>query len=252
MKMSNLGRSSSRHPAVIDLLGAAPTTKVPPGTTTNVVPGGAPTRQLTAPAATAPPTGPGRMSGLGGRRPGKKTMAVVGAVGVVLAGAVVIGQLGGDDTAPAQAEETSDFGPTDENGLPTLNLPESEKADPAGETEQGTPPLGGGEECRAERGDQRSGDGVIAAWNHAYYTQRSGAAARALATPNSSVVPADQLQGFIDAVPVGTTYCLSTKALTEDIYLMDLSELRPGGAQRITQTVTTKKIDGKWFVDVFN
>lgn len=101
-------------------------------------------------------------------------------------------------------------------------------------------------------GDQNSGVGVIAAWNHAYYVQRNAAAARALATPNSSVVPADQLQPFIDAVPVGTNYCLRTKELSEDVYLVDLSELRPDGAQRITQTVTTKKIDGKWFVDVFN
>ena len=56
----------------------------------------------------------------------------------------------------------------------------------------------------------------------------------------------------IDSVPVGTNYCMRTKALSEDVYLVDLSELRPEGAERITQTVTTKKIDGKWFVDVFN
>lgn len=75
---------------------------------------------------------------------------------------------------------------------------------------------------------------------------------RRLAPPNSSVVPAEQLQGFIDGVPVGTNYCVRTKALSEDVYLVDLSEMRPDGVQRITQTVATATIDGTWFVDVFN
>ncbi len=69
--------------------------------------------------------------------------------------------------------------------------------------------------------------GVIAAWNYAYYVRRDAVAARALATSNSSVVPAEQLQPFIDDIPVGTNYCVRTKALSPDVYLVDLSELRP-------------------------
>ncbi|WP_235214978.1 hypothetical protein [Rhodococcus opacus] len=73
---------------------------------------------------------------------------------------------------------------------------------------------------------------------------------RALATPNSTIVPVDQLQPFIDAVPPGTNYCVAITALSEVAYSVDLTELRPEGAQRIPQTITTKKVDGKWFIDV--
>ncbi|WP_225730956.1 MULTISPECIES: hypothetical protein [unclassified Nocardia] len=106
--------------------------------------------------------------------------------------------------------------------------------------------------CRAERGDQKSGAGVIAAFQYAYYVTRSGEAARKLATPTSSVQPAEALQGFIDAVPPGTTYCLRIVALAEDVYTTVLSELRPGQQPaQFAQTVTTRKIGDNWFVDVF-
>ncbi|MFF0818081.1 hypothetical protein ACFYVR_23385 [Rhodococcus sp. NPDC003318] len=131
----------------------------------------------------------------------------------------------------------------DEDTLPIIDLP-----DPAATTTAASPEVD--DECRADRGDQNSGAGVIAAWNHAYYAQRNAAAARALATPNSTIVPADQLQPFIDAVPAGTNYCVAITPISESTYTVDLTELRPDGPVRIPQTITTKKIDGRWFIDV--
>lgn len=99
-------------------------------------------------------------------------------------------------------------GPVDDNGVPVLNLgAETETAAPA-EAETT-------DECRADRGDQRSGAGVIATFNYAYYNRRDGAAARALATPTSTVTPAPELQTFIDKLPQGSNYCLRTVELSD-------------------------------------
>ncbi len=81
-----------------------------------------------------------------------------------------------------------------------------------------------------------------------------GVAARALATPpTSTVTPAPpELQTFIDKLPQGTNYCLRTVELSAGVFLVDLSVMRPGEpVERGTQTVTTAKIDGLWYVDVF-
>ncbi|WP_308116675.1 hypothetical protein, partial [Rhodococcus zopfii] len=187
----------------------------------------------------------------GGRwRPSRTTAVVAAAAAAVLVGVLAVAQITGDDTdpAPASPAEAADvaFGPTDENGLPTLNLPEPTTAETeAAEPEESV-------ECRAERGDQRSGPGVIAAFNYAYYNRRDAVAARALATPTSSVKAAPELQTFIDKLPQGTNYCVRTVELSDGVFLVDLSVMRPGvPVERGTQTVTTAKIDGRWYVDVF-
>lgn len=226
-----LGKNTSRHPAVVDLLGGAPT--VSPGATDDAAaPGDAVDVAVVAPAVA--PRGPS-----GRRTPQRRrivaAIAVAGAAAVAIAGVAWSGSRSDFQRADAATQ-------VDGADTPILELAETPTA-PASDLD---------DECRADRGDQNSGAGVIAAWNYAYYVRRDAVAARALATPNSSVVPAEQLQPFIDAVPVGTNYCVRTKALSEDVYLVDLSELRPDGVQRITQTVTTQQLDGKWFVDVFN
>lgn len=226
-----LGKNTSRHPAVVDLLGGAPTPS--PGATPDAVaPGDARNGALVAPAVTPQVRSE--------RRTPQRTRIVAAAAVAGVASAVIAGVIwgvAGDDSQNAAATTQVESADT-----PILELSDAPAA-PVSDLD---------DECRADRGDQRSGAGVIAAWNYAYYVRRDAVAARVLATPNSSVVPAEQLQPFIDAIPVGTNYCVRTKALSRDVYLVDLSELRPDGVHRITQTVTTAQIDGKWFVDVFN
>ncbi|MCT7294052.1 hypothetical protein KI427_26950 (plasmid) [Rhodococcus ruber] len=226
-----LGKTTFRHPAVVDLLGGAPTP--PSGATADpVAPGDAIDGALVAPAVTPHERPVPRTA----RRTGRvAAVAIAIAVGVAAVTIGVMWNARGEESAAAAP-------PSDDVGTPMLELSATPTA-PASDLD---------DDCRADRGDQRSGAGVIAAWNYAYYVRRDAVAARALATPNSSVVPAEQLQPFIDEIPVGTNYCVRTKALSEDVYLVDLSELRPDGVQRITQTVTTQQIDGTWFVDVFN
>jgi hypothetical protein len=172
---------------------------------------------------------------------------------VVVAGTVAVGQLTADHGSaaePAPSADTADTasGPVDDNGLPVLNLSDDTEPEPAAATAD--PEAAG--ECRADRGDQRSGPGVIAAFNYAYYNRRDAEAARALATPTSTVTSAPELQTFIDTLPQGTNYCLRTVELSDGVFLVDLSVMRPDvPVERGTQTVTTAKIDGRWYVDVF-
>ncbi|TCN53492.1 hypothetical protein EV641_106136 [Rhodococcus sp. SMB37] len=220
MRKPNIKRRTPRHPAVVDLLAGAPT----------------------APAASG--------GGGGRRRPGRTAAVAAAAVAAVVAGVVAVGQITADHSsaaAPAAPADTTDtaFGPTGDNGLPVLNLPAD--TEPVATTDPET-----ADECRADRGDQRSGAGVIAAFNYAYYNRRDAAAARALATPTSTVKPAPELQRFIDKLPQGTNYCLRTVELSGGVFLVDLSVMRPDvPVERGTQTVTTAKIDGRWYVDVF-
>ncbi|WP_213571398.1 hypothetical protein [Rhodococcus sp. USK13] len=229
MTKPNSRRNPARHPAVLDLLCNTPTAHAP----------GARTKAPGRPVA-PPPTRP-RLPSASGRRPGKKAVAGIAVAALAVAGAVAISHPpgGGSETAATSSATVA----VDEKGLPILNLPESEQPEQAS-TSDG--------DCRADRGDQKSGAGAIAAFNFAYYSQRSGALARALATPNSSVLPGPELQRVIDAVPLGTSYCVRTIELSHGVYLVDLSLMRPDQPlSRGTQTVTTQEIDGRWYVDVF-
>ncbi|EME18513.1 hypothetical protein, partial [Rhodococcus triatomae] len=182
--------------------------------------------------------------GRAGARRTPTKLALAGGIGV-LAVAVIgttVWSNSGDGEQPADTAVATTASP-DEDTLPILDLPDPTPTTTAASSEVD-------DTCRADRGDQNSGAGVIAAFNHAYYAQRNAAAARALATPNSTIVPADQLQPFIDAVPPGTNYCVAITPLSGTAYAVDLTELRPEGAQRIPQTITTKKVDGRWFIDV--
>lgn len=235
MRMPNSLRRTPRHPAVIDLLDSAPTTSPAMPST------------LAAPAVPGPPAPP-RGGGRGRWRPGRTTVVVAAAAVAVVGGAVAVGQvIAAPTTDQTEVVQTpAALGPTDEAGLPVLNLPEETT------TEVAEDPESTSGECRADRGDQRSGAGVIAAFNHAYYTRRDAVAARALATETSTVAAAPELQGFIDELPPGTSYCLRTVELSAGVYLVDLSVMRPDvPVERGTQTVTTVKVDGRWYVDVF-
>ena len=147
---------------------------------------------------------------------------------------------GPGDTVTAQFPvESGGSNPTLDTAPPAL------AAEPTSKIEPGA--------CRTDRGDQKSGTGVIAAFEYAYYITRSGAAVRALATPDTSLPPAETIQAGIDTVPPGTTHCVRITPITTDIYSVALAEMRPGAAPaQFPQTITTKNIDGRWFVDVIS
>lgn len=104
-----------------------------------------------------------------------------------------------------------------------------------------------------DAGDQSSGPGVIKAFQYAYYVRRSGAAARALATPTARVGKAEDMQGFIDALPPRTRHCLKITSQGKGLYGVELSEIPPGGGAPTVyrQNVQTTEADGKtWIVSI--
>ena len=98
-------------------------------------------------------------------------------------------------------------------------------------------------------GDQTSGVNVIKAFDYAYYTRRSGTAARAVVTPQSRVGSAAQIQSAIDVLDQDLRYCLSITARGNGVYGVELTEIPSTGEHRpIYQKITTTEIGGKHWI----
>lgn len=110
-------------------------------------------------------------------------------------------------------------------------------------------------------GDQQSGPGVIMAWNYAYYTDRSGAAAKSVTTPGA-VADANVIQQYIDKIPAGTHYCLliepdaPTVSNGPNRFRVTLTEIPPAEKGQdlqpvptvIPQTIDTIQVSGKTWI----
>jgi hypothetical protein len=157
-----------------------------------------------------------------------------------LLGWVVLRLLSGnDERAQERIADETDISETS----PTLDV--TSPADASAPTTETDPTA-----CRTDPGDQKSGPGVIAAFEHAYYVTRSGTAVRALTTPDASLPAKEKIQAGIDTVPTGTTHCVRITPISAGIYSVALTEIRPDQVPgQFSQTITTKDIDGRWFVD---
>lgn len=216
---------TTRHPAVIDLLGGTPH--------------GAGANTATTVTAPTPPPAPKRPRTKDSRSPRLRYVAALIVV-VSLLGWLVLRLLtGNDERAQGRIADETDTSET----APTLDV--TPPAPAAAETDATA--------CRTDPGDQKSGPGVIVAFEHAYYVTRSGTAVRALTTPDSSLPAKEKIQAGIDTVPTGTTHCVRITRISADIYSVALTEMRPGQPPtQFPQTITTKELDGRWFVDVVN
>ncbi len=215
--------NTTRHPAVVDLLGGTPQGA---GADTTVT-------------ARTPPTSPKLPRTKDSRSPRLRYVAALIVV-IALLGWFVLRLLSGNDerTQVRIADETD----TSETA-PTLDV--TPPAPAAAETDPTA--------CRTDPGDQKSGAGVIAAFEHAYYVTRSGTAVRALTTLDSSLPAKEKIQAGIDTVPTGTTHCVRITPISAGIYSVALTEMRPGQPpSQFPQTITAKEFDGRWFVDVIN
>ncbi|MBY4130213.1 hypothetical protein HQO83_17600 [Rhodococcus fascians] len=110
-----------------------------------------------------------------------------------------------------------------------------------------------GPDCSMPAGDQNSGPGVIAAFEHAYYVQRSGTAAHALVSPNAPTSAPFTVEANLDAgiatVPAGTTYCLDIDPLRTGSYTLTLTESGPNGpGTQYRQRITTDQVDGRYVI----
>lgn len=91
-----------------------------------------------------------------------------------------------------------------------------------------------------DAGNRESAIGVIAAFEHAYYVQRSGAAVAALMT---SPAPSDRIQAVIDRTPAGTEHCVTIAATDiPDVHAVALSLRTPSGSESaIASRITTAR-----------
>ena len=91
-----------------------------------------------------------------------------------------------------------------------------------------------------DAGNRESAIGVIAAFEHAYYAQRSGVAVAALMT---SPAPADRIQAVIDRTPSGTEHCVTIAATDiPDVHAVALSLRTPSGSESaIASRITTAR-----------
>lgn len=216
-------KKTTRHPAVVDLLGGTH--------------GALKERSREVGAQDGPPRP---------RRRAKRAYLAASVVGIVSVG-VIVTQINSGETEvkPVQATEE-----------PSQTLveaaPESVGSIPLTPSTTQTATESNADECRTDPGDQKSGPGVIAAFEHAYYVARSGDAARALATPESPLPQGAAIQSNgIDTVPVGTTHCVRVTPIGTGVYSVVLAEMRPGQPPvQFPQTITTKEVDGRWFIDV--
>lgn len=218
--------NTSRHPAVIDLLGGTPH--------------GAGANTATTVTAPTPPTAPKRPRKRDSRSPRLRYVAALIVVGTLL-GWFVLRLLSGNDEQERIADETdtSETAPTLDVTPPALGAAPTAEIDPTA--------------CRTDPGDQKSGPGVIAAFEYAYYVTRSGTAVRALTTPDTSLPAKEKIQAGIDTVPTGTTHCVRITPISAGIYSVALTEMRPGQPPaQFPQTITAKELHGRWFVDVIN
>ncbi|WP_208722170.1 hypothetical protein [Rhodococcus qingshengii] len=218
--------NTSRHPAVIDLLGGTPH--------------GAGANTATTVTAPTPPTAPKRPRKRDSRSPRLRYVAALIVVGTLL-GWFVLRLLSGNDEQERIADETdtSETAPTLDVTPPALGAAPTAEIDPTA--------------CRTDPGDQKSGPGVIAAFEYAYYVTRSGTAVRALTTPDTSLPAKEKIQAGIDTVPTGTTHCVRITPTSAGIYSVALTEMRPGQPPaQFPQSITAKELDGRWVVDVIN
>ncbi|MCE4265343.1 hypothetical protein [Rhodococcus globerulus] len=236
---SILSTKTMRHPAVIDTLGGAPegaSKAARPATASPKTPKASKATKASKPSRA--PNEPHSPKDEPPRRPYLLRYAVALLLVAALLGWFLLRVFSGSETAAPVVAQGAEAEPT---SMPALAV-----TPPAAATE----PVAEPSACRTDQGDQKTGAGVIAAFEHAYYVTRSADAVRALATPDTSLPLAEKIQAGIDSVPVGTTHCVRVTAITAGVYSVVLAEMRPGIAPaQYPQTITTKDIDGRWFVD---
>ncbi|UGT44650.1 serine/threonine protein kinase [Nocardia yamanashiensis] len=101
-------------------------------------------------------------------------------------------------------------------------------------------------------GSTASGPDVVLAFQYAYYTLRSGAAAReVVAEDATNISPAEKIQSAIDVMPEGTQYCVQITPVSgsTDRWTARVTEQRPDSLpETYWQTVTTRTVGDRTLI----
>ncbi|MFD0360250.1 hypothetical protein ACFQZZ_02165 [Nocardia sp. GCM10030253] len=117
------------------------------------------------------------------------------------------------------------------------------------------PVLGGGPGCEATRSEQlvrgngigstTTGPEVILAFQHAYYVERSGEAARAVTTPDASVPRVEVIDAGIASIPPDSRHCVLIVPMNDGRFDVVITESRPNATVRTyRQIVSVADRDG--------
>ncbi|KZM75530.1 hypothetical protein AWN90_19330 [Nocardia terpenica] len=96
-------------------------------------------------------------------------------------------------------------------------------------------------------GGSDSGPDAVMAFETAYYTKRSGAATRAVTTPDAQVpAAAAVIQAGIGSIPPGSEFCVVVSPAGTDAWHVDVTETRSTRPPTLyRQMVTTVSVDGR-------
>ncbi|WP_072713711.1 hypothetical protein [Rhodococcus rhodnii] len=185
------------------------------------------------------------------RRRGRAALGVAlgAAVVVIVGGGVAAGTLLGSSSTRAEPM-----------AVPGTTTPAASATSPSTADEVGAAD-GEGESswCKPVELDDRvegngpggtdSGPAAILAFDHGFYVERSGQAARRSVASDAAVSPAEVLQEGIDGIPEGTEHCLSIRLVAPDVWDVDVHEKRPDGSiEYYPQTFRTDTRDGRTLV----
>ena len=175
---------------------------------------------------------------------------ILAAMGWVL---VTMGPLAGllsdeDDDTPLQLPE-----PQPTTSAPaTTEAPKVESAKAAADKECSSAPQG--TVAGNGPGSRDSGTDVILAFDHAYYVDRNGTAARGFMSEEITGTTAESLQKAIDELPENTAHCLKMqeKEDEKDVYLVDLIVFQNDGQELVRtedeQTIYVEEVDGDYTI----
>lgn len=131
-----------------------------------------------------------------------------------------------------------------------------EVADDAGaEAAAGTPPDADVDGCTEVSepghrrgngpGDTATAEGLVLAFEHAYYVRRDAGAAVALVAEDSGIEAGTLAEEGIALLPAGTTHCVDVRLREPGLVAVELTEFRPGRTPiGIHQNVRVERTDG--------
>lgn len=188
--------------------------------------------------ATAPKTVPKpRRPSLDFRKRSTRAVVIVGGLGLLLVAVVV-------------AVPSSLFGDADSSAAPPV-LASNSAAAPAPAADADCPTRTDGPVVTGrDAGGAESGPAAIKAFDYGYYVTRSGAAARAVVTPNAKVGTVEQIDAGIAGVEANTLHCLKITDQGAGLYGVELTEIPPRGAAPVVvhQLVQTTVADGRTWI----
>lgn len=198
-----------------------------------------------SPRPPAPPVGESRIRS---RRALWLSLGGLGFVGIVVAGAVLVFRpAGGGDESLVDGMSTMLTTTSEASTAPetTAAAEPAPAVDPAACPESNEPGTWSGR----RPGGSANGVDAIFGFQHAYYVERSAAAARTLTAPDAAVGSVEKLQAGIDTIPVGATHCLRITETAPDTYRVVLTQRSPGlPADVWVQTVRTQNEGGRTLI----